>query len=459
VFSKLIDLFHDKYGVEEAEEVWRWLVEIGEVEPNLNHFNVKMRLYSQALEADKMIGLKNTMEENGIRLDVVSYTMLVHVLGKRGQLEEAERLVSEMQGKGIKPNVVTFNSFLSSLSEHKDTARFRHWKSVMRKLRTPENALTSYVLVDSHVRLGQLVQAENLISDMIRRKKKVKSEALTSVMNSYASRGDIDGVERCRLLYQAAGLPLGEYAFNVLLKAFLRAGDAEGMIRTSEMMRSAKIEPNAVTFTTLMKACSGKGDFRRVRRCFDQMLRFGIKPDRITYNTLLNSLRAAGDVRNVEKYVKMMDKDGINPDVVTYNTLLSLYSECGRIADVKRISTKMKDANVARTEFTYNTLISAYANAGDVNSAEEEFYNLKASEIQPTVVTLTALIHAHAKNENFFVAERILRQMKGDYGVQPNHVTYSCLIHAMLKYDVKDRAMELYEEAKSQGFKINIETI
>mmetsp|Transcript_31643 Transcript_31643/g.122506 ORF Transcript_31643/g.122506 Transcript_31643/m.122506 type:complete len:120 (-) Transcript_31643:3550-3909(-) len=119
----------------------------------------------------------------------------------------------------------------------------------------------------------------------------------------------------------------------------------------------------------------------------------------------------------------------------------------------------MREANVAHTEFTYNTLISAYANAGDVDSAEEEFYNLKASEIRPTVVTLTALIHAHAKNENFFVAERILRQMKDAYGVRPNHVTYSCLIHAMLKLDARDRAMELYEEAKSQGFKINIDTI
>jgi len=175
VFSKLIDLFHDKYGVEEAEEVWRWLVQVGEVEPNLNHFNVKMRLYSQGLEADKMIGLKNRMEENGIRLDVVSYSMLIHVLGKCGQLEEAEGLVSEMQRKGIKPNVVTFNSLLSSLSEHNDMARFRHWKSVMRKLRIPENALTASILVDSYVRLGQLIQAENLISDMIRQKKRVRS--------------------------------------------------------------------------------------------------------------------------------------------------------------------------------------------------------------------------------------------------------------------------------------------
>ncbi|KAK1401941.1 Pentatricopeptide repeat-containing protein, mitochondrial [Heracleum sosnowskyi] len=49
------------------------------------------------------------MEEKGIEVTVITFTMILHALYKKGSVDEAERLWSEMTGKGFVPDAGAYN--------------------------------------------------------------------------------------------------------------------------------------------------------------------------------------------------------------------------------------------------------------------------------------------------------------------------------------------------------------
>mmetsp|Transcript_11511 Transcript_11511/g.35152 ORF Transcript_11511/g.35152 Transcript_11511/m.35152 type:complete len:539 (+) Transcript_11511:57-1673(+) len=442
------------FGAAAIEEASRVLLETAERVPNLYSYNALLRIYARNGDFDRVVKLKEDVEAAGLKLDVVAFSIVMHAYGKAGRGQEAERLMGEMIQQGIKPNAVTFNTLLRCLIQVENFTRFWYWRSEMQVMKVSDSDVTRSILIEAYLRSHNLEGAEGMLKKMIQKRQMVKAEMLVRVMDEYASIGDVAGVERCRQLFDEAGVDMGDYAFNVMLKAFWEIRDAEGMMRTSQMMRVLRVKPTAVTFTTLMKACASRGDVRRVRKCFGQMFRAGIKPDVVAYNTLLHALRISRDLRGAERAYKQMLSDNVEPDVVTFNTMMKLYSDRNMIAEVKALYGQLEDLGLDPTEFTYNTLIDAYGSGGDVDGAEKVLSRMVSEGKKPSVITLTSLVHAHARNGDLFMAERIFRTIFEQHDIRPNEVTYACLIHAFERAGRATEARALRDEANRLGFVI-----
>ena len=52
--------------------------------------------------------LKDEMVENGVMLNVVTYSTIVHGLCNTGQMEDTTGFFNEMLNKGLSPNVVSY---------------------------------------------------------------------------------------------------------------------------------------------------------------------------------------------------------------------------------------------------------------------------------------------------------------------------------------------------------------
>ena len=64
------------------------------------------------------------MEEGNFELDVVHYATIIDSVCKDKLVTVALNLLSEMMSKGIKPNLVTYNSLIQGL------CNFGQWKEV-----------------------------------------------------------------------------------------------------------------------------------------------------------------------------------------------------------------------------------------------------------------------------------------------------------------------------------------
>src|SRR5690349_9089054 len=54
------------------------------------------------------------MQHQGVKPNVVTWNTFIAAYGQQGQLKEAQKLLKQMQQRGVKPDVVTWNALISA---------------------------------------------------------------------------------------------------------------------------------------------------------------------------------------------------------------------------------------------------------------------------------------------------------------------------------------------------------
>lgn len=175
VFNGLVHLFDELFGPNVAEEATRKLVEISGRKTSLATCNIILVVYARAGLLEDVLRTWKSMEGEGIQLDVVAYSIIVHAVGKSGDIDAAEKLVEEMLVRNVKPNVVTFNTLLSFLAERKQFDRFWKWRKLMREMDIPDTEVTSSTVVEAYIDEERVTEAEEYIRGLIRRKRPVST--------------------------------------------------------------------------------------------------------------------------------------------------------------------------------------------------------------------------------------------------------------------------------------------
>nr|CAD1823812.1 unnamed protein product [Ananas comosus var. bracteatus] len=88
------------------------------------------------------------------RPTVVTYTTLLHWLGRSGSLDDALDLFDEMRQRGVAPNVITYSSLIDALCKGGRSAKVMELLDQMVKERCLPNAITYSSVVDGFARKG-----------------------------------------------------------------------------------------------------------------------------------------------------------------------------------------------------------------------------------------------------------------------------------------------------------------
>ncbi|XP_072986635.1 pentatricopeptide repeat-containing protein At1g20230-like [Typha latifolia] len=218
----------------------------------------------------------------GIVLNVVSWTTIVASCAQNGKDMEALELFREMQAVGIKPNSVTIPCVLPAFA---NIAALMHGRSVhcfsLRKGFLCDVYVGS-ALLDMYAKCGRIKDAQTIFDAM-------------------PSRNVV--------------------SWNAMVGGYAMHGKAIEAIELFNLMKRSKEKPDFITFTCVLSACGQAGLTKEGQSYFNKMYQeHGIAPRIEHYACMVNLLGRAGKLEEAYNLIKQMPTEA---DACIWGSLLN----------------------------------------------------------------------------------------------------------------------------------------
>nr|XP_043618725.1 pentatricopeptide repeat-containing protein At5g28460-like [Erigeron canadensis] len=374
--------------------------------------------------------LLKEMQENGVKLNVVTFGMLVNHLCKSYRVDDALDMFKKMkEGEGtdgvpIKPDVILYNTLIDGLCK---VGRQEDGLVLMKQMKSEDdcvpNVITFNCLIDGFCKSGEIERAQQLFDQM-----------------------------------SDEGVDPNVITMNTLVDGMCRHGRTGNAMEFFRKIQEEKgIKGNVVTYSTLIYAFCNANNIERAMRLFEEMEFVG-SPDARAYYGLISGLTLAGRPDDANSIATKMKKAGFQMDLLCYNTLIGGYCRKKKLDKAVEVLKDMEEVGVKADNVTYNTLISYFSQNGDFDSAHKFLKQMIADGNSPTAVTYGTLIHAYCLAGNLDNALNIYEEMLNKSKVPPNTVIYNVLIDSLCKRGRVEHALSLMDEMLQKSVRPNITT-
>jgi len=190
-------------------------------------------------------------------------------------------------------------------------------------------------------------------------------------------------------------------------------------------------------------------NFDFIQELLDEMEMKELKPDNITLNTVLDLAVISNDHSIIWQYfTDMKEKYNLNPDDYTYSIILKHIRECEFQFECHSFMDTIfeyLEKNIQNVdEVLLHNIIDTYGNQNDILKIQKLRNLLVKNKRLLSLSLYGKLIAIYAQNklanDIFDVYQEILLNK-----VEPNEITYGCLLDAYLKCETLDKACDLYE--------------
>ncbi|XP_051124330.1 pentatricopeptide repeat-containing protein At1g20230 isoform X1 [Andrographis paniculata] len=231
---------------------------------------------------DKALGVFKEMKDQGMELNVVSWTSVIACCSQHGKDIEALDLFREMQSTGVKPNYVTIPCLLPACG---NIAALMHGKA------------------------AHCFSLKSGISDGV--------YVGSALIDMYANCGKIEIARRCFDRMPIRNL----VCWNAILGAYSMHGKGKEAIEVYLWMQRSQQKPDSITFISLLSACSQSGFTEEGRHYFESMSKdHGIEARTEHYACIVSLLGRAGKLDEAYSMIKKMPYE---PDGCVWGALLS----------------------------------------------------------------------------------------------------------------------------------------
>mmetsp|Transcript_44399 Transcript_44399/g.128480 ORF Transcript_44399/g.128480 Transcript_44399/m.128480 type:complete len:1076 (-) Transcript_44399:33-3260(-) len=287
-------------------------------------------------------------------------------------------------------------------------------------------------------------------------------QAYDPLLKLYAAQGDSHAMDLFKEM-QDTGVHIGEgFCVGLLSKCaegkFLRF--AEEIMKFSRLRGTITIQ----LYSAFMKVYAYSGMYDQACDLYDQIREDGLEPDAMMYGCLMkfsaecgrtklsqelsekspcmdihnymSLIRAAGrdkDVNQAFKVLRRLRESGVTLDLAAYNCVLDV---CVSAGDMKRACALVEEMKVSSSLdiITYNTLIKGYCACGDHKGAKDLLTEMQMAGLQPNDVSYNCLVNAAVSSSDGDLREawKTIELME-ENGVAVDHYTISIMMKAMRK--------------------------
>ncbi|KAG2725374.1 hypothetical protein I3760_01G062500 [Carya illinoinensis] len=367
--------------------------------------------------------LHDVMKAGGT-LEAASCNALLMGLGRDGDFERMNTLMTEMKAMDIQPNVVTFGILINHMckSRRVDEALevFEKMKGKMKGgndgFSVEPNVITYNTLMDGLCKVGRQEEGLTLLHQM-RSENKCMPDTVT---------------------------------YNCLIDGFCKAGKIERAQELFDQMNKERVFPNVITLTTLVGGMCRHGRINSAVQFFNKMRSEGLKGDAVTFSILINAFCNANNIDKAMELFNQMLKDGCSPGAIVFYRLISGLSKAGRMDDASSIVSMLKEAGFCLDIVRYNVLIGGFCRKNKLDKAYEMLKEMEQAGVKSDIVTYNTLISYLSKAGNFATAHRVMRNMIKE-GLVPTVVTYRVLIRAYCLNGKIEEAMKIFRDMSSSS--------
>jgi pentatricopeptide repeat protein len=289
--------------------------------------------------------------------DLVSWNSMISGLFNNGKREEATRVFNLMLSEGLKPDIFTWNIYLSNSAKF-EIFNLRFATDLIRQMEN-QGVLPDVVswtsLLSGLVQNGKCTDALQLFNEMLKSKVEPNSMTVACAISACAT-----------LKWLSTGILLHSYAIK------------KGMNR-SVLLANSLIDMYAKCIV-----------FEEAQKVFDKL------PDRdvVSWNSIIGGYAQAGFYNKAFELFSMMDRLGFHRNVVTWNAIISGFFQNGEVDEALHLLCRMEVNGAARNLTSWNTIIAGMVQNGYTDKALDIFRQMQNVPAIPNSVTFLSIVPA-----------------------------------------------------------------
>ena len=329
-------------------------------------------------EWEELLRIAKIARHNGVELDGMALTSVLHACQQLGLAEEALEyldLMKRLGGGGSEEEHTNNGSARSSnivYTERRTRGRMR--KGAKQSLRGPDG-------VAYRLAISACARASNGARwrDGIQLLNEMRESALRS--NSTDEAPDV-------------------VAYTAAIAGCSEAGEYTHAMKLIQTMRREGIMPNVVTFSAVITACASASanlvrkreegdrsiDLEDVQLPMSRALRllevmtsspFMVRPNIVTYNAAIRACAEGLNLEGAFDLLRQLKEKGLEPTIVTYGSLMTACERVGNIEAASKVFRMVKEDDgleengIQANEIIYGAAISCCRKAGQVSHFDE----------------------------------------------------------------------------------------
>ncbi|XP_075664519.1 pentatricopeptide repeat-containing protein DOT4, chloroplastic [Castanea sativa] len=375
--------------------------------------NILLDMYSKCGDLD---AATRVFEKMGKR-SVVSWTSMMAGFVREGLYDGAIRLFSEMERKGVSPDLFTITSVLHACACNGSLESGRDVHSYIKEKKMDSSLFVSNALMDMYAKCGSMEDAYSIFSQM-----QVKDLISWNTM-------------------------IGGYSKNCLPN--------EALNLFVEMQRV--IKPNSITMACILPACASLAALERGREIHGYVLRNGFFSDHYVSNALVDMYVKCG----VLVLARLLFDMTPSKDLISWTVMIAGYGMHGFGSEAIATFNAMRNEGVEPDEVTFISILYACSHSG-LLSEGWRFFHIMRNEcnFEPKLEHYACMVDLLARVGKLSKAYKFIETMP----IKPDATIWGallcgCRIHHDVKLaeKVSERVFEL--EPENTGYYVLLANI
>ncbi|KAL2525175.1 Pentatricopeptide repeat-containing protein [Abeliophyllum distichum] len=381
--------------------------------------------------------------------DLFSWTLIIGVYAKLGNVYECFNMFLKMKADGIHPDGVVISCLLFSFASSMKLYEGKAFHGFILRGNYDIDQIVYNGLLSMYCKFGVLPLAEKLFygghdwdencwNMMIVAYGKAGSEMksiklfremqhlgievdLNSLISVISSCSKLETIKFGRSLHCHA-IRHSICEIVSVVNALINMHGKCGSLTIAKRLFS-RVNKDIATWNSLISSYAHSGHSSEALALFNKMVSEGIKPNTTTLVTLLS---ACGQIASVEKGKEIHDyirEEGFEYNIALATALIDMYAKCGQLKIAREIFDSINEKDV----ISWNVMISSYGMHGDGKSAIEIFQQMEQSNSRPNDLTFLAILSACAHAGFVEEGKSLFHKMK-EYSVRPTLKHYTCMV-------------------------------
>lgn len=440
------------------------------VRPSVYTFNCLLRACGENADLRRGREIHSQMIGHGFGSNVYAMTAVVNMYAKCGRVGDARKLFDRMPERDL----VAWNAVVAGFAQNGLATDALEMVSRMHEEegRRPDS-ITLVSALPACADAGCLKIGKSVHGFAIRAGFEHLVNVSTALLDMYAK---CRAVGLARLVFDRLQ-GKNVVSWNSLIDGYVRSGDAEEAMRLYKRMLAVGFEATDATMLAVSTACGELGDLEEGRRIHELALSVGLgsnvsvmnslitmyskckRPDlaakvfegmtaktRVTWNAMILGYSQNGCAEDALRLFSKMQSEDIKPDSFTLVSVVPAVSDVSVLCRAKWIYGYAVRMHLDRNIFVATALVDMFAKCGGVGLARKLFDSMDERH----VTTWNAMIDGYGTNGFAHEALELFENMKGGT-IEPNDVTFLCVLSACSHAGLVDEGKRQFESMKDYG--------
>lgn len=425
VGSALIDLYAKCGAVEDAQKVFE-----GMGERNVVTWNTMIAMYDQNGDCEKALELFSTMRRGGLNPDRYTFASILSCCASLDLPKHCKFIHADVIKKGFLSDVFVGSALVDAYAKSKnmvDAQELFHSLSY-------RNIVSWNAIVAGYAHSGQEREMLEIFCQMKRTGMKPDHFSFASILSACATIGALKHGEAIHGEIIKMGAELDNFIGSALVGLYAKCRS----IQSAQLMFEKLPGRNLVTWNAMLIGYAHNEHSASTLKLFFEMLGLRIEPDQFTFTSVLQACIILATLETGKQIHAHIVKARQEACVVVGTSLVDMYAKCGNLTESHKVFNRMPERNT----ISWTAMIGGYAQHGQGKEALELFKQMQQEGIQPNHVTFLCVLSACSNMGLVDEGCYHFDSMTQVYGIKPEMEHYACMV------DILGRSGELVAAQK-----------